>query len=97
MSLYLDGVPDLRALSGARELDNMPWHFQIIKTDDRLNHNSARAWIWKNLEGRFAIISGNHFNRWQTRIGFEDPMEASAFLISQPLIIEQDIDLNSWT
>ena len=95
MSLYLDGVPDLRALSGGRELDSMPWHFTVISPEN-VNIDSARGWIWKNLEGRFCILGGNHFNKWQTRIGFEDPMEASAFLISQPLINE-GVDFDVWT
>jgi hypothetical protein len=89
MSLYLDGVPDLRALSGGRELDEIPWHFQVVKADEHLNVDQARAWIWKNLEGRFSVVADSHFNKWQLKIGFEDPMEASAFLISQPLIVER--------
>ena len=86
MSLYLDGVPDLRALSGARELEDMPWHFTVVNADSRINSATIRGWIWKNLEGRFCLKAGNHFNKWRAVVGFEDPMEASAYLLSQPLL-----------
>jgi hypothetical protein len=95
MSLYLDGVPDLRALSGGRELDHMPWHFTIITPDPKIHMDLARGWIWKNLEGRFSARVGYHFNNYQSVIGFEDPMEASAFLLSQPLIVEQS-EAGAW-
>jgi hypothetical protein len=97
MSLYLDGVPDLRALSGGRELDNMPWHFTVVNVESRINMDDARRWIWKNLEGRFCTKAGSHFNNWVSKIGFEDPMEASAYLLSQPLISTDAIDLDAWT
>ena len=85
MSLYLDGNADLAALSGGRELDYMPWHFTIIQTKD-IAIDSARSWIWKNLEGRFCVSVGDYQNNYMTSVGFEEPMEASAFVLSTPLM-----------
>jgi len=87
MSLYLDGVPDLRALSGGRELKAIPWHFKRIKLDPKVNVRVARGWIWKNLDGRFAFSL--HRGESHYLIGFEDTSEASAFLLSQPLIVDE--------
>ena len=93
MSLYLDGEPNLMALSGGRELSELPWHFTVITLDSDVDLDLARGWIWKNLEGRFCLIQAVSNNRYlPPQMGFEDPMEASAFILSQPLL-KRD---NSW-
>lgn len=94
MALYLDGNVDLLAISGNREIDGkLPWHFTSIKVPPEGDLAKIRHWIWHNLEGRFAITISEGAN-WVSNyvVGFEDPSEASAFVISLPLMIEQ----NDW-
>lgn len=90
MSLINDGNIDLLDLANKRELnDYIPWHFTRVTLDTSIPVNRAKNWIRKNLDGRFAFANmidheQRYFNR--TVIGFEEPYEASAFMLSAPLI-----------
>lgn len=94
MSLYVDGNADRLALSGGREIENFqPWHFTSVKVPQEGALDKIRTWIWHNLEGRFSISTVDGSD-WTTNyvVGFEDPTEASAFIMSLPLMLEQ----NEW-
>lgn len=88
MSLWLNDEPDLLALAGGRELKICPWHFTRISIDSNITAKDARDWIWKNLEGRFCLIQNFNTDKWtpMNEVGFEEPYEASAFVLSQPLM-----------
>lgn len=94
MALYQDGEVDLLALGGGRELDDLPWHFTMVKLDNNVGAKSARHWIWKNLTGRFVVLGIPDMRRIDggTRVAFEDPSEATAFALSQPLIRNDEYD-----
>lgn len=96
MSLWLDDEPNLLALAGGRELKTCPWHFTRIAIDPSVSENAARTWIWKNLEGRFCMMNTpDPEHQWHQRkeVAFEEPYEASAFIISQPLMVPSHDDL----
>jgi len=93
MSLWLDGEPNLLALAGGRELKACPWHFTKISIDPNIPEKAAKTWIWQNLEGRFCVtrVSDPEYSyRQRIEIAFEEPYEASAFIISQPLMTHHD-------
>ncbi len=96
MGLYLDGEVDMLALCGGRELDYLPWHFTKIKLDNAIHSKEARDWIWKNLSGRFTLLSQiiytHQYYEDSRYAGFEDPTEATAFMLSQPLLIIEGFD-----
>jgi hypothetical protein len=96
MSLYQDGKVDMLALCGGRELDHFPWHFTKIKLDNAIHSKEARAWIWKNFNGRFTlssqIIFVHQYYDEGRYVGFEDPSEATAFMLSQPLLITDGVN-----
>lgn len=92
----MDGVADPIALSGNRELESMPWHFTVVTLNNKTDVRKAREWVWKNLTGRFSTDgpsyrftyrSGQGYN---ARFGFEDPLEASAFILTEPLLSISD-------
>lgn len=88
MSLWLDDNPSLLALAGGRELKICPWHFTRVIVDRGIAAKDARDWIWKNLEGRFCMVLKTLPDTYITinEVGFEEPYEASAFVLSQPLM-----------
>lgn len=90
MTLYQNGEVDWLALGGGRELsDHVPWHFTVVNVEQNVNTALARHWIWKNLSGRF-IMAGILDLRKPSggrHVAFEDPTEATAFLLSQTLMI----------
>lgn len=90
----MDGIADPIALSGNRELEIIPWHFTVVTLRNRTDPRRAREWIWKNLTGRFSS-NVPHYTFYRrningdlssTQIGFEDPLEASAFILTEPLL-----------
>lgn len=95
MSLWQDGEPNLLALAGRRELKSCPWHFTRVTIDINVDTRAAQNWIWKNLEGRFCML-----NTWDPgmthqvrQVAFEEPYEASAFVLSQPLMSTSHDDI----
>lgn len=94
MSLWLDDNPNLLALAGGRELKSCPWHFTRITIDSNIGEREARNWIWKNLEGRFCFMQTVVPGSWQSKkeVAFEEPYEASAFVLSQPLMLASHDD-----
>jgi hypothetical protein len=95
MALYQDGEIDLLALGGGRELDHLPWHFAVVKMDKSVGTKSARHWIWKNLTSRFTVIGIADLRQaggGQRVAAFEDPAEATAFMLSQPLMVDLHSD-----
>ena len=91
MSLFVDGEVDRIALSGRREIEGYIWHFTPVKIPQEGSLEQIRKWIWHNLEGRFSISTQDGPD-WTTTyvVGFEDPTEASAFVMSLPLMLERD-------
>lgn len=69
----------------------MPWHFVTVKVPPDSEIKKVRNWIWQNLESRFAITFTTD-DSWTSNyvVGFEDPSEASAFVISLPLMAENE-------
>lgn len=75
-----------------RVLDRIPKHFQKIKVDIRTEQiQNLRRWIYSNLNSRFAVVNelvienGNSMTECLT-IGFEDPKEATMFMLTCPYL-----------
>lgn len=72
MNLYINNTVNAVAAAGGRELDYVPKHFTKISVNKGSKHQQARAWIWKNLTGRFSIRQRGYY-------AFENPAEATMF------------------
>jgi len=72
MSLYTNNIIDPVAAAGGRELKYVPRHFTRIRINKNSKHQLAKAWIWKNLTGRFSIKQRGYY-------AFENPAEATMF------------------
>lgn len=76
---------------GCREVDSPPLHFHYLLFDPKLNLiKHLRSWIYENLKNRYYIgesleLIDNSFVL-KIKIGFEEPKEASFFLIACPLL-----------
>jgi hypothetical protein len=87
MSL-VDKVNPLNVLD-CRELRDPPLHFHYLYMDLKYNaQKNIHEWINLNLKNRFYIgeslvLENNQFVT-KLRIGFEEPKEASFFLIACP-------------
>lgn len=93
MALYIDNQLDLCAAAGGRELTKMPAHFFVINLQEKDNtdflsmvfktydSSEVKNWIWCNLVGRFCIE--------QNLVGFEDPAEASMFILIKDTLVEK--------
>lgn len=94
MSLWQDGEPNLLALSGGRQLKVCPWHFTRVTIDRSVDNRAAQTWIWKNLEGRFCMLTtwDMDMKNQIRQVAFEEPYEASAFVLSQPLMSQNHDD-----
>lgn len=76
---------------GCREVESPPLHFHYIIIDSKIfliKH--IRQWIYENLKNRYYIgesleLVENNFSV-KIKIGFEEPKEASFFLIACPLL-----------
>lgn len=96
MNLWMDGVADPVALIGKRELEIIPWHFTVITLNEKTDVRKAREWVWKNLTGRFGTSGPSYTFRssrgsgYKAQFGFEDPLEASAFILTEPLLTMGD-------
>ena len=84
--LSVDNVNPLNVL-GCREVEIPPPHFHYVTFNLRYNIvKSIREWIYDNLKYRFYINESLILedNQYQVRIkiGFEEPKEASFFLLA---------------
>ena len=88
--LTVDKINPLNVLE-AREVLDPPPHFEYVFIDLRYNIVSTlKDWIYENLKYRFYIgeslqLDNNHF-AVRLKIGFEEPREASFFLLACPLL-----------
>lgn len=73
-----------------RQVDVLPPHFEVIKTEFSYNiNNSIANWIMRHLKGRFYIgqsvdVNSNGQLDNVIKIAFEDPKEASYFALACP-------------
>jgi hypothetical protein len=75
-----------------REVNTPPEGWEYIYLDEIYNiEDSLRKWININLSGRFFIaktlnVNDNKSFEIKIKIGFEEPKEASYFLLACPLL-----------
>jgi hypothetical protein len=84
--ISLNKINPLNVLN-AREVDHPPPYFQFLTLDLKYNIvNTIKDWINQNLKHRYyinetlVIVDGQYQVR--IKIGFEDPKEASFFLLA---------------
>jgi hypothetical protein len=88
--LSLDKINPLNVL-GCREVGDPPPHFHYLNIDLKYNMvDSLKQWVYENLRNRFYLgeslqLVNNHFVI-KIKIGFEEPKEASFFLLACPLL-----------
>lgn len=74
-----------------REVPDPPPHFEYVLLDLKYNIvGPLKAWIYENLKHRFYIgealvLEDNQFTT-RIKIGFEEPREASFFLLACSLL-----------
>jgi hypothetical protein len=88
--LSADKINPLNVL-GCREVQDPLCHFHYMYVDLRYNIiTSVKQWIYENLKSRFYIGESLQLvdNQLTVRIkiGFEEPKEASFFLLACPLL-----------
>lgn len=83
-------LPNPLDLLKCRKLDYIPDYFETV--DVQYSYNIVEAidsWIQKNLKGRYAIkraITESQRLSSQIKVGFENPTEASYFVLACPLL-----------
>lgn len=88
--LTVDKINPLNVL-GCREVLDPPPHFHYLFVDLKYNIvSSVKQWIYENLKNRFYIgeslqLTDNQLTV-RIRIGFEEPKDASFFLLACPLL-----------
>lgn len=88
--LSVDKINPLNVLND-REVRDPPLGFHYIFVDLKYNIiGSLREWIFSNLKYRFYLgeslqLDNNQFEI-KIKVGFEDPKEASFFLLACPLL-----------
>ena len=88
--LSIDKINPLNVL-GCREVGDPPPHFHYLNIDLKYNMvGSLKQWVYENLRSRFYLgeslqLYNNQFVI-QIKIGFEEPKEASFFLLACPLL-----------
>ena len=88
--LSLDKINPLNVL-GCREVGDPPPHFHYLQLNLKYNIvESVRQWIYENLHSRFYLgeslqLDENQFTI-KIKLGFEEPKEASFFLLACPLL-----------
>lgn len=93
MNLYIDGKVNKIAAAGGRQVNCLPYHFESIKIIG-YNESQIKNWIWKNLNGRFylgpkyKIENGSVI--YEHVAAFEDPAEATMFVLMAETISEKD-------
>jgi hypothetical protein len=88
--LSVDKINPLNVL-GCREVQDPPPHFEYILLDVKYNITKPiKDWIYENLKHRFYIgetlILENNTFITKIKIGFEEPKEASFFLLACSLL-----------
>ena len=90
MSLIKGSVNPLNVL-GVRRLSYMPKHFARMTINDQLNSDRIDAWVYQNLDSRYAIIkslkidSNNKMIEIQ-ELGVEDAKELTILSLSCPYL-----------
>jgi hypothetical protein len=75
---------------GLRQLEVLPPHFEVVNSAFMYNiQESVVRWIEDNLKGRFYVGKGVDLREdnnldYCLKIGFEDPKEASYFMLACP-------------
>jgi hypothetical protein len=88
--LTVDKINPLNVLE-IREVADPPPHFEYLFIDLKYNIVAPlKDWIYENLKNRFYIgeclqLENNQFVV-RIKIGFEEPKEASFFLLACPLL-----------
>lgn len=86
----LEKINPLNVL-GCREVSDPPPHFHYLFIDLKYNIiTPVRQWIYENLSNRFYLgeclqLTNNQFTV-RFKIGFEEPKDASFFLLACPLL-----------
>ena len=90
MSLIKGSVNPLNVL-GVRRLRYMPKHFARMTINNELNSDRIDAWVYQNLDSRYAIVkslkidSNNKMIEIQ-ELGVEDPKELTILSLSCPYL-----------
>jgi hypothetical protein len=90
MSLIKGSVNPLNVL-GVRRLSYMPKHFARMTINDELNSDRIDAWVYQNLDSRYAIVkslkidSNNKMIEVQ-ELGVEDAKELTILSLSCPYL-----------
>jgi hypothetical protein len=90
MSLIKGSVNPLNVL-GVRRLSYMPKHFARMTINDELNSDRIDAWVYQNLDSRYAIVkslkidSNNKMIEIQ-ELGVEDAKELTILSLSCPYL-----------
>jgi hypothetical protein len=90
MSLLKGSVNPLNVL-GVRRLSYMPKHFARMTINDQLNSDRIDAWVYQNLDSRYAIVkslkidSNNKMIEIQ-ELGVEDAKELTILSLSCPYL-----------
>jgi hypothetical protein len=90
MSLIKGSVNPLNVL-GVRRLRYMPKHFARMTINDELNSDRIDAWVYQNLDSRYAIVkslkidSNNKMIEIQ-ELGVEDAKELTILSLSCPYL-----------
>jgi hypothetical protein len=84
-------APNYLNLLGARQVDLLPPSFECVSMPVVYNtHDSIVRWIYENCKGKFYVGIGidlqhNSVNS-VVKVGFEDPKEASYFVLACPYL-----------
>ena len=66
---------------GVRQTHHCPSHFEVLSINQRYNMQSAvDKWICENLKNRYYLSRDSV----HLKVGFEDPKEASYFMLACP-------------
>lgn len=90
MSLIKGSVNPLNVL-GVRRLSYMPKHFARMTINDELNSDRIDAWVYQNLDSRYAVVkslkidSNNKMIEIQ-ELGVEDAKELTILSLSCPYL-----------
>lgn len=72
---------------GVRSTQYLPRHFEVVSVPISYNmESSIEKWIFENLKNRYHVSRETHrgFRQSNIKVGFEDPKEASYFMLACP-------------
>ena len=83
--------PNYLNLLGGRQVELLPPSFEIITMPFTYNtHDSIVRWVYENCKGRFYVGKGIDIKHNSlesvVKVGFEDPKEASYFVLACPYL-----------